>query len=249
MWRFPKLAYENGGGSFLIPYFVILFIIGKPMYYLELALGQFSQRGPVKLWNLCPFGYGVGIGQCIVSIIVAIYYNVILGYCLYYIFASFTSEVPWAKCSSEWGLYGDISADLDTCFERGNENSCGGGDAANFKENSCQFAAKQYFDKVVLGIDKALTENQTETVDNGTATWTETVTYALTEPGNIGEIKWDITLCLLLSWTVVCLCLVKGESVCGIKILCVIAAQLKESNPAARLSTSPPPSPTCSSSP
>ena len=185
----------------------------------------------------------------VVSLIVAIYYNVILGYCLYYIFASFTSEVPWAKCSSEWGLYGDISADLDTCFERGNENSCGGGDAANFKENSCQFAAKQYFDKVVLGIDKALTENQTETVDNGTATWTETVTYALTEPGNIGEIKWDITLCLLLSWTVVCLCLVKGESVCRIKILCVIAAQFKESNPAARLSTSPPPSPTCSSSP
>ena len=69
VWRFPKLAYENGGASFLIPYFVILLLIGKPMYYLELALGQFAQRGPIKIWKMCPLGIGVGIGQCIVSII------------------------------------------------------------------------------------------------------------------------------------------------------------------------------------
>ena len=48
VWRFPELAYRNGGASFLIPYFVILVLIGKPMYYLELALGQFSQ---VKMKN------------------------------------------------------------------------------------------------------------------------------------------------------------------------------------------------------
>ena len=41
--------YRNGGASFLIPYFVILMLIGKPMYYLELALGQFSQ---VKMKNI-----------------------------------------------------------------------------------------------------------------------------------------------------------------------------------------------------
>ena len=69
VWRFPKLAYENGGASFLIPYFIILVLIGKPMYYLELAIGQFAQRGPIKIWKMCPLGIGVGIGQCIVSII------------------------------------------------------------------------------------------------------------------------------------------------------------------------------------
>lgn len=101
VWRFPSLAYENGGGSFLICYFTLLLFIGKPMYYMELALGQFTQRGPVAIWKLCPLGQGVGIAQCIVSILVAIYYNVIMAYCLYYIFSSFTGTVPWSYCASE----------------------------------------------------------------------------------------------------------------------------------------------------
>jgi len=205
VWRFPELAYRNGGASFLIPYFVILILIGKPMYYLELALGQFSQRGPVKIWNMLPLGYGVGIGQCVVSIIVAIYYNVILAYCIYYIFASFTSEVPWSKCSTDWGYSQDISADLDTCWERGNPNSCNISDPVN--GSRCEFASAQYFRKVVLGIDNALVVPISETLDNDTVV---TKMFALTEIWNIGEIKWDITLCLLLSWTVVCACLVKG---------------------------------------
>ena len=62
---------------------------------------------------------------------------------------------------------------------------------------------------MVLGIDKALVENITETLDNNTEV---TKMFALTETWNIGEIKWDITLCLLLSWTVVCACSSKVSS-------------------------------------
>ncbi len=42
--------------------------------------------------------------------------------------------------------------------------------------------------------------------------------FALTEVGDIGNVKWDITLCLLLAWVIVCGCLVKvgidGSVVC-----------------------------------
>jgi len=202
VWRFPRLAYENGGGTFLIPYCIILFVIGKPMYYLELALGQFSQRGPVKLWNMLPLGYGVGIAQCIVSIIVAIYYNVVLGYCLYYIFSSFAAEVPWARCRTDWGINGDISHD-ELCYDRNESSPC----IPVPNVTQCETPAKQYFDKVVLGIEKALLVVHEEQFNETTRV---NRTYALTEFGNIGEIKWDITLCLLLSWVIVCLCLIKG---------------------------------------
>lgn len=51
IWRFPFIAYQNGGGAFLIPYLVVLFFIGRPVYYLEMCLGQFSSRGNVKMFE------------------------------------------------------------------------------------------------------------------------------------------------------------------------------------------------------
>lgn len=54
VWRFPFVALENGGGAFLIPYFVVLILIGKPIYYLELLIGQFSSRGSIKVYDMVP---------------------------------------------------------------------------------------------------------------------------------------------------------------------------------------------------
>jgi len=209
VWRFPTLAYENGGGSFLIPYFILLLFIGKPMYYMELALGQFAQRGPVSVWKLCPLGQGVGIAQCVVSCIVAIYYNVIMAYCLFYIFSSFAAEVPWSKCSKEWGYSADIASD-DHCYEwpQDKKDNSTPKPLCAAADGKCESSAKQYYDRVVLGIDKAILSPTAEYTDDVTKITNET--YALTEFGNIGDIKWDITLCLLLSWIVVFACLVKG---------------------------------------
>ena len=58
IWRFPYIAYTNGGGAFLIPYIVVLSFIGRPLYFLEMILGQFSSSGSVKVWNVVPFARG-----------------------------------------------------------------------------------------------------------------------------------------------------------------------------------------------
>lgn len=54
IWRFPFTAYENGGGAFLIPYVILLFLVGKPFYFLEMIIGQFSSNSSVKVWGMSP---------------------------------------------------------------------------------------------------------------------------------------------------------------------------------------------------
>lgn len=54
VWRFPFTAYQNGGGAFLIPYIIVLLLVGKPFYLLEALLGQFTSRSCVKTWSMVP---------------------------------------------------------------------------------------------------------------------------------------------------------------------------------------------------
>ncbi|KAA0203888.1 hypothetical protein HAZT_HAZT000331 [Hyalella azteca] len=51
LWRFPYLAYENGGAAFLLPYLLLLVIVGRPLYLTEVALGQYSQLGPLHTYR------------------------------------------------------------------------------------------------------------------------------------------------------------------------------------------------------
>ncbi|XP_066569498.1 sodium-dependent noradrenaline transporter [Amia ocellicauda] len=102
VWRFPYLCYKNGGGAFLIPYVLFLVIAGMPLFYMELALGQYNREGAATVWKICPVFKGVGYTVIIIALYVGFYYNVIIAWSLYYLYSSFTHELPWMKCGHPW---------------------------------------------------------------------------------------------------------------------------------------------------
>ncbi|XP_015782061.1 sodium-dependent nutrient amino acid transporter 1 [Tetranychus urticae] len=140
VWRFPYVAYTNGGGAFLIPYLILLFFIGRPLYYMELVLGQFSGCGPIKVWRVVPAFKGIGFAQMTSCSYVTVFYNYLMALTLYYFFASFASPLPWTVCdpSTHW------SASL--CSN------------STISQNNSFLLPEKYFNKEVLHLSSGLEE-------------------------------------------------------------------------------------------
>ncbi|XP_031432787.2 sodium-dependent dopamine transporter [Clupea harengus] len=102
VWRFPYLCYKNGGGAFLVPYMFFMVIAGMPLFYMELALGQYNREGAAGVWKICPIFKGVGFTVILISLYVGFYYNVIISWALFYFFSSFSSDLPWVNCNNPW---------------------------------------------------------------------------------------------------------------------------------------------------
>ncbi|XP_048873665.1 sodium- and chloride-dependent creatine transporter 1 isoform X2 [Brienomyrus brachyistius] len=102
VWRFPYLCYKNGGGAFLIPYLLIVFIGGIPVFFLEIALGQFMKQGGVSAWNIAPLFKGLGLASMVIVFFCNTYYIMVLVWGLYFLLNSFSSPLPWATCGHPW---------------------------------------------------------------------------------------------------------------------------------------------------
>ncbi|XP_004929221.1 sodium- and chloride-dependent glycine transporter 2 [Bombyx mori] len=102
LWRFPYLCYRNGGGAFLIPYFLTLIICGIPLVYLETTLGQFASAGCISVFNINPLFKGAGYAVIVLNVIAVIYFSAIMSYPVLYIYHSLGSPLPWQTCGNPW---------------------------------------------------------------------------------------------------------------------------------------------------
>uniref|UniRef100_A0AAR2JKA3 Transporter n=1 Tax=Pygocentrus nattereri TaxID=42514 RepID=A0AAR2JKA3_PYGNA len=141
VWRFPYLCYRSGGGAFLIPYIIMLFLCGIPLLFMEYAIGQYTRLGPVHgLAKICPLLKGVGLATVVISFVLATYYNVLMTWALYYFFNSFGSALPWQSCNNTWNVVSNCSTGFP-------------GNATHL-----QSASQQFFDRKLLEMTSGIEE-------------------------------------------------------------------------------------------
>lgn len=99
VWRFPYLLHKNGGGAFLIPYFIMLLVEGLPMMYVEMAIGQYFRGGSVVSWEkIHPSLKGVGLCCVVISSFLCIYYVMVIAWIINYLWVSLRPTPPYAGC-------------------------------------------------------------------------------------------------------------------------------------------------------
>lgn len=98
-WRFPYVCASNGGGAFLIPYFIALITAGIPVLIVEFLLGHKYQKGaPSSLGNFGKASEVVGWFAVFISFIIVTYYTVIMAWVFDYLWYSL--KIAWAGDSS-----------------------------------------------------------------------------------------------------------------------------------------------------
>ncbi|XP_054480571.1 sodium- and chloride-dependent GABA transporter 2-like isoform X2 [Anoplopoma fimbria] len=103
MWRFPYLCYKNGGGAFLIPYLIFLFTCGVPVFFLEVALGQYTSEGGITCWRkISPLFEGLGYGTQVIVTLLNFYYIIVLAWGIFYLSYSFSWDLAWSNCNNTW---------------------------------------------------------------------------------------------------------------------------------------------------
>ncbi|XP_056463377.1 sodium- and chloride-dependent GABA transporter 2-like [Gadus chalcogrammus] len=178
LWRFPYLCYKNGGGAFLVPYVLFLVSCGIPMFLLETAMGQYTSQGCITCWrSFCPLFEGIGYATQVVIAYAAVSYIVIQAWAFFYLFSSFSSEVPWASCHNAWNT--------NSCVEFDKRNS-----SFNWTASSNETSpATEFWERRVLKISGGIEE--------------------------IGSLRWELVLCLILAWVLCYFCVWKGVKSTG----------------------------------
>lgn len=97
IWRFSYLCHKNGGGAFLIPYFVALFTVGIPLMILEFGLGHREKGSAPKSFFKISRGWEwLGWWPVIfVMFGIVMYYSVVIAWCFNYLFYSF--NLSWGS--------------------------------------------------------------------------------------------------------------------------------------------------------
>lgn len=185
VWRFPYLCFRSGGGAFLIPFFIMLVLCGIPLLYMEMAVGQFTQQGPIgALAKLCPLLKGAGMATVVISFLFTTYYNVIITWAFYYLVSSFTSVLPWTDCDHDWNSKQCWDGKNRTVLDPVTNETI-----VMKQSNDSLSPTEDFYERQLLEKTSGIEEQ--------------------------GVLQWDLSLILLLCWIIVYFCIWKGPKSTG----------------------------------
>ncbi|XP_067653183.1 sodium- and chloride-dependent glycine transporter 1-like [Haliotis asinina] len=199
--RFPYICSKNGGGAFLIPYTICLTLCGLPLFFLEVAVGQFCGKSGTKVWSVCPLMKGLGIGMMLISGIGATSYTIYCAWSVYYVISSCNTVLPWTHCGNSWNseyCVQSIKTSTGRTFFVKNKSSRVpplGLRKTNLthtgwnKSTLSHTASEEFWQYKALGISSGLDQ--------------------------LGVVRWELLLCLLVSWILIFGCIIKGVKSVG----------------------------------
>ena len=112
VWKFPYMVGQNGGGIFVLFYLLFLVILGIPIMTMEFAIGRAAQKSPVKLyqqlqkpgqkWHIHGYLSMAGV------YILMMFYTVVCGWMLYYLYASVAGKYEGMSNEQIGGLFSNL---------------------------------------------------------------------------------------------------------------------------------------------
>ncbi|CAH1403428.1 unnamed protein product [Nezara viridula] len=174
----------------------MLFVGGIPLFYMELALGQFHRKGAITCWaRIVPLFKGIGYAVVLIAFYVDFYYNVIIAWALRFFFASFTDLLPWTTCDNTWNTPKCRPLDVNIWSTETNISilNITSKNISTTASSSTEFASAsyEYFTRAILELHRSEGLH------------------------DLGAIKWDMALCLLAVYLICYFSLWKGISTSG----------------------------------
>lgn len=96
IWRFPYVAYDNGGGAFLIPYLFALLTAGIPLLIMEFTMGhKYRGSAPLSYARMNKKTEWIGWWQVAIAFVISTYYSVIIAWAVAYTY--FAVGLQWGE--------------------------------------------------------------------------------------------------------------------------------------------------------
>ncbi|TRY75205.1 hypothetical protein TCAL_04611 [Tigriopus californicus] len=226
IWRFPYVCYENGGAAFLIPYIIMLFIVGLPMFFLEMVLGQYAGLSCTKIFaRMTPGLRGMGYGMVTIPTIINFQYVVIMAYGMHFMFSGFRANLPWSSCDHDYNTVNcysvlqaaDCNLDTQAFYNMECTNAT---EFCSMASNGAFFFEDDNPGYCTDGSTSIPFQDVTYRASSSEEYWYNRVLNLNVTNGHVvtevnswskwGGMRWEILGCLALSWMLICGSLIKG---------------------------------------